>query len=103
MVRLMVASLGVLVMVAGMTPRTADAQMMCGERTKVIAGLEQGYSEKPTSMGLTSNGAVVEVLSSPSGTFTIIVTQPNGLTCLMASGEDWEELPDIETAGGDHI
>ena len=103
MVRFMVAVLGVLVAVAGITPTVAEAQMMCGERTKVIAGLAQGYSETPTSMGLTSNGAVVEVLSSPSGSFTIIVTQPNGLTCLMASGEDWEELPDMETAAGDQI
>jgi hypothetical protein len=103
MVRFLVAVLGVLVAVAGIIPTAAQAQMMCGERTKVIAGLAQGYSETPTSMGLTSNGAVVEVLSSPSGTFTIIVTQPSGLTCLMASGEDWEELPEIETATGDRI
>jgi len=27
------------------------------------------------------------------GTFTIILTRPNGLTCVMAAGENWEDLP----------
>ncbi len=44
-------------------------------------------------MGLASNGAVIEVLASPSGSFTIILTQPNGLSCVMAAGENWENLP----------
>lgn len=93
MVRVMIAALGVLLVGLGAVPATAQAEMLCGERAKVVAGLEKGYEETPTSMGLASNGAVVEVLASPSGTFTIIITQPNGLTCLMAAGEDWEDLP----------
>ena len=66
---------------------------MCAERRAVVENLEQTYSEAPVSMGLASNGAVIEVLASPSGSFTIILTQPNGLTCVMAAGEYWEDLP----------
>ncbi len=36
---------------------------------------------------------MIEVLASPSGGFTIILTQPNGLSCVMAAGENWETLP----------
>ncbi len=66
---------------------------MCGERRAVVANLEKIHSEAPVSIGLASNGAVIEVLASPSGSFTIILTQPNGLTCVMAAGENWENLP----------
>ncbi len=66
---------------------------MCGERRAVVENLEQTYSEAPVSIGLASNGSVIEVLASPSGSFTIILTQPNGLSCIMAAGENWEDLP----------
>ena len=66
---------------------------MCGQRRAVVANLEKIYSEAPVSMGLASNGAVIEVLASPSGSFTIILTQPNGPGCVMAAGENRENLP----------
>ena len=71
----------------------AQAQAMCGERSVVVANLEKTYSEAPVSIGLASNGSVIEVLASPSGSFTIILTQPNGVACVMAAGENWENLP----------
>ena len=74
---------------------------MCAERRAVVENLEQTYSEAPVSMGLASNGAVIEVLASPSGSFTIILTQPNGLSCVMAAGENWEDLP--KRLAGAHI
>ncbi len=66
---------------------------MCGERRTVVANLEKTYSEAPVSIGLASNGAVIEVLASPSGSFTIILTRPNGLSCVMTAGENRENLP----------
>lgn len=41
----------------------ANAQTMCGERSTVVASLEKTYSETPVSMGLASNGAVIEILA----------------------------------------
>ncbi len=42
-----------------------------------------------------------EVLASPSGSFTIIPSQPNGLSRVMAAGENWENLP--KRLAGAHI
>lgn len=70
----------------------AIGQTMCGLRNTVVASLEKNYSEVPVSMGLASNGAVIEVLAAPSGSFTIIITRPNGLSCVMAAGERWEDV-----------
>lgn len=71
----------------------ANAQT-CAEHSKVIANLEKTYSETPVSMGLASNGSLIEILASKNtGTFTIIMTLPNGVSCVMAAGESWEDLP----------
>ena len=44
-------------------------------------------------MGLARNGTVIEVFTSVEGTWTIIMTQPVGISCLVASGNYWESLP----------
>ena len=68
----------------------AQVISMCGERGKIVANLKKIYSEEPVAIGLSSNGGLIEILVSPTGTFTIILTQPNGWACVMAAGEDWE-------------
>ncbi len=93
MVRYLTAILGALLIGWGAFSSSAQAQTICGERGAIVASLEKTYSEAPVSMGLGSNGAIIEVFASPSGTFTIILTRPNGLTCVMAAGENWEDLP----------
>ena len=93
MVRYLTTILGALLIGWSAFSPPAQAQAMCDERRAVLANLEKTYSEAPVSIGLASNGAVIEVLASPSGSFTIILTQPNGLSCVMAAGENWENLP----------
>ncbi len=93
MVRYLTAIVGALLIGWGAFSSSAQAQSICGEHSTVVASLEKTYSEAPVSMGLASNGAVIEILASPSGSFTIILTQPNGLSCVMAAGESWEDLP----------
>ena len=77
----------------------ASAQVaLCGLRPDMLRGLSGTYSEEPSAMGLATNGGVVEVLTSPEGdTWTIIITSPNGMSCLIAAGENWEDVrPDRE-------
>ena len=70
----------------------AAAQTVCGEREKFIDGLSSSYAESPVAAGLASNGNVVEVLASEHGSWTIIVTRPNGMSCVIASGEAWQDV-----------
>ena len=67
----------------------SQAHARCGDREAVLNNLEEKYSEVPESRGLASNGSVVEIVVSPSGSFTILYTMPNGLACVMAAGESW--------------
>ena len=74
--------------------KTADAQgRNCGPRAAVIDHLNSQFSETRQSMGLGSNNAVIEVFASDeTGSWSITVTQPNGVTCLVASGHQFERL-----------
>ena len=93
MVRYLTTILSALLIGWGAFSSSAQAQTICGERGAIVASLEKTYSEAPVSMGLGSNGTIIEVFASPSGTFTIILTRPDGMTCVMAAGENWEDLP----------
>ena len=76
----------------------AMAQAVCSERGKFLERLATGYEESPVAMGLASNGSVLEILASDGGTWTIIVTTPAGKSCVVASGEAWEEVPFLLSA-----
>ncbi len=71
-----------------------QAMSLCTDRSEVLGHLATKYSEAPVAMGLANNGGVIEVLTSGSGTsWTIIITMPNGVSCMLAAGESWERLP----------
>jgi len=74
----------------------------CGPRENVVARLAEGYGESRRSIGLGSNNQVVEVFASDaSGTWTITVTSPSGVTCLVASGVAYEALREPLPAPGE--
>jgi hypothetical protein len=80
---------------------TAQQSRNCGPRELVVNRLAEGYGETRQSLGLGANNAVVEVFASDeSGTWTITVTTPNGMTCLVASGQAFEELAEVLPAKG---
>ncbi len=89
--RWIAAILGVAFVALHATP--VSAQKVCGERAKFIEMLGTKYLEQPVSMGITSTGAVIEVLISPKGSWSILLTYPTGSTCMVAAGDKWEALP----------
>ena len=74
------------------TQAPAQAQQ-CDQRARVIGHLAQKYKEAPVAIGVTSTGGMVEVLTTgDGGTWTIILSNPNGTSCLVAAGEGWRAL-----------
>jgi hypothetical protein len=65
---------------------------VCDARKAILSEMKGSYSENPSAIGLASNGTVVEVLSSKDGTWTIIMTSPNGMSCLLAAGKFWQKV-----------
>lgn len=76
----------------------------CAPRAKVIERLTTRYGETRRSIGLGSNNAVMEVYASDeSGSWPITVTMTNGVTCLVASGQAFEELAEVLPPRGDAL
>ncbi len=68
----------------------AMAQVPCGQRDKVVERLAVKYKEAPIATGVSSNGSLIEVLSTHDGdTWTLIVSSPDGNSCLIGSGQGW--------------
>ncbi len=81
-----------------------DAQGLrnCAPRDQVVERLATKFGETRKSMGLGANNAVMEVFASvDSGSWTITVTMATGITCLVASGQAFEELAEILPPKGD--
>ncbi len=75
----------------------AQAQPQCNERENVLALLAKKYQETPIAAGVTNTGGLVEVLTDIKGdTWTIIVTTPQGMSCLVAAGEGWRNMSRID-------
>lgn len=83
-----------LALAAALIPTPASAQMVCGQRDDILETLARKYQERPAAIGVESTGGLIEVLADiKSGSFTIIVTTPRGMSCLLASGEGWRMVP----------
>ena len=82
--------------------QTARSPQNCGPRDAVLKRLAKSYGEVQQSQGLGANNAIIEVFaSSTTGSWTITVTMPTGLTCLVASGQAYKSLAKNDPKIGD--
>jgi hypothetical protein len=66
----------------------------CGPHKKIVEMLSKRFSEVPKAIGIVGEKRIMEVFLSKKGTWTILVTNSEGLTCILAAGDDWEDVPD---------
>lgn len=71
----------------------AQAVGLCGKRGDFVKALTDKYQESGKALGITGQVNLVEVFASKAGTWTILVTTPEGRTCIIAAGNSWEDLP----------
>ncbi len=76
----------------------------CAQRDAVVAKLQDSYSEELTFGGLQKTRgtqSVMEVWSSKeTGTYTVLLTHANGVSCIVAAGTDFfEALPKMKAKG----
>jgi hypothetical protein len=75
------------------SPALAQTPSQCAPRDRLLAHLATKYDESPRAVGLAANSTLMEVFASEaSGTWTITVTTPQGLTCMIASGTGYEPV-----------
>ena len=79
-------------------PAQAAVTPACHSHAELTEMLNQKYAEQPSALGVQANGHLVEVFVSNDGaSWTIVVTRPDGWSCIVAVGEHWESLPDPVT------
>ncbi|TPM19170.1 hypothetical protein [Mesorhizobium sp. B2-3-5] len=69
---------------------SAQAQLVCGAHNDVVAGLAQAFQEKQIGYGVVGQAAIVEIYVSASGSWTMLITDVKGRSCILAAGEGWE-------------
>jgi hypothetical protein len=84
------ALLCILVLVS-LTQIGVAAERPCSERKLVVDFLRRAHGEFPVGRGLSSGGRIVEVFASGAGSWTVIWSSPTGTSCVVASGEGWEQ------------
>lgn len=73
--------------------------MVCGKRADIIRQLNERYGETRRSMGLAQGQGVVELYASEeTGSWTILMTNPRGIACMMAAGQAFQIEP-VKAAG----
>lgn len=81
-----------LILLALLAPTQAIAQAACLPHGKMADMLDQRYLEQPVSAGLEASGRLLEVFATADGgTWTLVMTTPNGLACVVASGLEWQD------------
>lgn len=85
---------------AAPSPDDQFTALPCSRYDSIRRQLNQDYAEEPVSLGLQSNGNLLQIFASAeSGTWTIVSMAPNGTACVVAAGASWENVgPDQDHA-----
>lgn len=84
------ALLAAVAMLVGVT--AASAQFFCAPRQDVLNTLADRFSEERRAYGVIGNSAIMEIYVAKKGTWTIVITDTAGRSCVIAAGEGWEEM-----------
>lgn len=80
-------------------PTIASAEMLpCAAHDQLVSLLARQYKEVPEAVGVTQDGILLEVFVSEERSWTVLLTTATGVSCIAASGENWErEQPQPRT------
>lgn len=67
----------------------AQASPKCVHRADLVKYLHDKYQEVPIAIGMINEGLIMETFGSPSGTWTIFLTNTENVSCMVADGVNW--------------
>ena len=83
--------LPLIAMLAGLLGGPAEARVICGRYQALTDLLSERFEERAVASGLPSSGkAYLEIWASEAGTWSVIMVAPQGPTCLIHSGDNFE-------------
>ena len=73
-------------------------EVQCAKQMLMQQLLIEKYKETPVGAGTVNQDRYMQIFVSAKGTWTILMTQTDGQSCIIASGENWDSLPQIAQA-----
>ncbi|SFJ75958.1 hypothetical protein [Jannaschia pohangensis] len=73
----------------------------CAAREVVIGRLADDYGEVFQGGGLQGANAMFEIWVADGGTWTLLLTDSMGLSCIIAAGTDWQPGMEQKVSAGD--
>lgn len=71
---------------------SAGTRLPCHDYQRIVETLDKRYGETPVSLGVQTNGHVLQVFASASsGSWTILTVAPTGIGCIIAAGRNWHQ------------
>lgn len=74
------------------SPVAAQGGPICGDRDEFVAEAKKTFDEEVVAQATDQNGFLVEILASPKGSWTVLVTAPGGPTCVISYGENYSPI-----------
>jgi len=71
-------------------PTAASAQVACIDHDTLVDSLAERFQERQLGYGLVGDIAIMELYVSPRGSWTVVMTDIAGRSCIVAVGEGWE-------------
>ena len=75
-----------------MAEDTDAATARCGKHKDVVAFLGNKYKETRIGMGLINAGQMMELYMSEQGSWTMLITRPDGVSCFGPVGKNWMHI-----------
>ncbi len=75
------------------TAATVKAQPVCMPHDDFRVELHSNFLEAPVAIAIANNGALIELYAKrDKSSWTLVMTRPGGLTCVLVAGEEWNDL-----------
>lgn len=85
---------------AAMAPPAMAQTVRCMPRDALVEKLQTGYDERLIGGGLQNSTQLLEIWSSDkTGSFTVFITRPDGTSCLVSSGHNWNSIANSTQEG----
>lgn len=81
---------GIVALVSSFKAEARSAR--CGHHSEVTQFLKEKYHETRVGMGLINAGQMMELYISERGTWTMLITRPDGVTCFGPVGKSWTHI-----------
>lgn len=62
----------------------------CAPRETILQKLRHTYNERRVAIGLSADNSAIEMFASSTGSWTLIASRPDGITCILSFGQAFE-------------